>query len=217
MIPQRVLDEFPLGIINVHPSLLPQYRGPTPIEQAMLDGVEKTGVSIMHLTSGMDEGPLYKQKTLHVDKTKSKNELTQQLQRLGADMIQEVLPLIAAGELKPRQQSHPDRASYSQKITKSHGTIDWTKPADVLEREIRTYSGWPKSHTTIGDVEVVIVNAQAVHGDDTPTPGQIIASKKQLLVGTGSDWLEITTLQPIGKKEMPVAAFLAGYRSQIAR
>lgn len=215
IIPQRVLDEFPLGIINIHPSLLPHYRGPTPIEQALLDGTEKTGVSIMHLTKGMDEGPIYKQKTLHIEKDESKAALTRRLQQLGADMLQEALPLIATGHLQPRQQPHPDRATYSHKITKTDGTLDYQKPAQVLEQEIRAYSGWPKSHTTLGSLEVVITKAHATTTDSTPTPGKILASKKQLLIGTSNDWLEITALQPLGKKEMPIQAFLAGYRSQL--
>lgn len=215
IIPQRVLDEFPLGIINIHPSLLPQYRGPTPIEQALLDGTEKTGVSIMHLTKGMDEGPIYKQKTLHIEKDESKATLTRRLQQLGADMLQEALPLIATGQLQPRQQPHPDRATYSHKITKTDGMLDYQKPARVLEQEIQAYSGWPKSHTTLGSLEVVITKAHATTTDSAPTPGKILASKKQLLIGTSNDWLEITALQPLGKKEMPIQAFLAGYRSQL--
>ena len=215
IIPQRVLDEFPLGIINIHPSLLPQYRGPTPIEQALLDGVEKTGVSIMHLTKGMDEGPIYKQKTLHIEKNESKAALTRRLQQLGADMLQEALPLIASGELQPRQQPHPDRATYSHKITKVDSTLNYQKTAKALEQEIRAYSGWPKSHTTLGSLDVVITEARAVATDELPTPGKVFASKKQLLIGTSSDWLEITALQPLGKKEMPIQAFLAGYRSQV--
>src|SRR3989338_420589 len=83
IIPKSVLDQFTLGIINVHPSLLPLYRGPTPIEQAILDGASKTGVSIMHLTAGMDEGPIYKQKTVRLSGDESKAELTERLQHLG--------------------------------------------------------------------------------------------------------------------------------------
>ena len=142
-------------------------------------------------------------------------EATRRLQQLGADMLQEALPLIASGELQPRQQPHPDRATYSHKITKVDSTLNYQKTAKALEQEIRAYSGWPKSHTTLGSLDVVITEARAVATDELPTPGKVFASKKQLLIGTSSDWLEITTLQPLGKKEMPVQAFLAGYRSQL--
>lgn len=215
IIPQRILDDFPLGIINIHPSLLPLYRGPTPIEQAMLDGVTKTGVSIMHLTKGMDDGPIYKQKTVHLSGKETKTELTTLLQKLGAELLQEILPAIATGELKPRQQPHPERATYSQKIAKEHGVIDWTEPAVILERKIRAYSGWPKSHATIGVNELVITEARVSQLEIKPTPGKIFAEKKRLFIGTGEAWLEIICLQPLGKKEMPVSAFLSGYRSQL--
>jgi methionyl-tRNA formyltransferase len=214
LIPQSVLDQFPLGIINIHPSLLPQYRGTTPIEQAMLDGVQKTGVSIMHLTAGMDEGPIYKQKTIHLEGTESKQALVEQLQQLGADLLQEVLPDIATGNLKPRSQPHPDRATYTSKITKENGQLDWNKPADRLEHEIRAYAGWPKSYATIGTIPVIISGAKIAPMGPS-SPGKLMPEKNRLFIGTGTDWLEITAIQPQGKKEMPIQAFLAGYRSQL--
>lgn len=215
LIPQSVLNQFPLGIINIHPSLLPQYRGTTPIERAMLDGVQKTGVSIMQLTAGMDEGPLYKQKTIHLDGTESKQALTERLQQLGAELLQEILPNIAAGELKPKSQPHPDRATYTSKITKEDGLLDWNKPADKLEREIRAYAGWPKSYTTIGGIPVIISGAKVAPMEPS-SPGKLMPEKNRLFIGTATDWLEITAIQPQGKKEMPIQAFLAGYRTQLS-
>lgn len=209
IVSSSLLEQFPLGIINVHPSLLPQYRGPTPIEQAILDGVTKTGVSIMKLSSRMDEGPLYKQKTIHLHGTESKAELTSQLQQLGADLIYEVLPLIVSGALKPRQQPHPQRATYSRKLVKEDGIIDWQKPAEVIERELRAYLGWPGSRTVLFDKEVTITEAIVAEGKGTP--GTLHFTKKELLVYCGKGALNIKTLKPAGKKEMDVVAFLAGY------
>lgn len=215
IIPQRILDEFPLGIINIHPSLLPEYRGSTPIEQAILNGKTKTGVSIMRLEAGMDTGPIYKQKTVHLTGSESKVELTARLQQLGAELLVEVLPGIASGELKPRQQPHPDRATYTQTLKKSDGVIDWEKPAELIEREIRAFAGWPKSQTTLGDIPIIITQARPVASDGTLTAGEMMPSKKQLFVGTGENWLEILSLQPLGKKEMPIEAFLAGYKDRL--
>lgn len=204
IIPQSVLDQFPLGIINIHPSLLPEYRGSTPIEQAILDGKKTTGVSIMKLEAGMDTGPIYKQKTLHLSGDESKVELTERLQQLGAELLVEVLPSIADGSLKPRSQPHPDRATYSRLLTKADGVIDWSKPADVIAREIRAFLGWPQSRTTLGSVEVIITKA---HASDTGT---------DLSVRCGDDrFLAIDLLKPLGKKEMPARAFLAGYKDRI--
>lgn len=215
IIPQSVLDEFPLGIINIHPSLLPEYRGSTPIETAILEGKTKTGVSIMRLEAGMDTGPIYKQKTVHLTGTESKAELTEKLQHLGAELLIEVLPAIAEGSLKPRQQPHPDRASYTRLLSKDDGIIDWQKPAEIIEREIRAFSGWPKSQTTLGNMTIIVTHATIARMDSVATPGKIIAEKKRLFIGTGDDWLEIVRLQPQGKKEMPVEAFLAGYRHRL--
>jgi methionyl-tRNA formyltransferase len=210
LIPQSVLDEFPLGIINVHPSLLPAYRGPTPIEQAILDGATKTGVSIMRLTAGMDEGPIYKQKTIHLTGNESKAGLALRLQQLGSKLLVEVLTGIAGGTLNPRKQPHPSRATYSHLLTKEQGLINWHKTADQLEREIRAFAGWPKSRTNLGGINVSIIKATVVKMGQ-PDPGELRFDKKRLLVGTGQDCLEVLTVQPDGKKEMPIEAFLAGY------
>lgn len=215
IIPQSVLDEFPLGIINIHPSLLPEYRGSTPIETTILDGKTKTGVSIMRLEAGMDTGPIYKQKTVHLTGTETKETLTEQLQQLGAELLVEVLPGIANGSLAPRQQPHPDRATYTHLLTKDDGAIDWQKPVEIIEREIRAFSGWPKSHTVFGEIPVIITKAKVTHLDKSVGAGEIVVDKKQLVVGTGKGCLEILSLQPQGKKEMPVEAFLAGYRHKL--
>ncbi len=210
IIPQRVLDEFPLGIINVHPSLLPAYRGPTPIEQAILDGETKTGVSIMKLTAGMDEGPVYKQKTVHLTGHEAKTELTDLLQKTGAELLAEVLPQIASSELKPRHQSHPDRVTYSQLLSKEDGLMDWAKPAAQLEREIRAFTGWPKSRTVINDKQVIITKAHVVK--KSGTPGAFEVSSKQLIAYCSQNALSLDEIKPAGKNEMSAEAFLAGYK-----
>lgn len=202
IIPQSVLDQFPLGIINVHPSLLPLYRGPTPIEQALLDGTRKTGVSIMQLTAGMDEGPIYKQKAVHLRGNESKVELTERLQRLGAELVVEVLPQIATGQLQPRSQPHPDRAIYSRKLTKEDGILDLTKSAEQLEREIRAYFEWPKSSTQLAGKDVIITAAHVAKE----------AGSKDLSIQTSKDFLIIDRLKPAGGKEMTSQAFLAGHK-----
>lgn len=210
IIPQSVLDQFPLGIINVHPSLLPRHRGPTPIEQAILDGNAKTGVSVMLLTAGMDEGPIYKQKTVHLTGKESKSGLTEQLQKLGSELLVEVLPGIALGKLQPRQQPHPSRATYSRKLSKEDAVIDWSKPAEQIEREIRAYAGWPGSRTRLADKDVIITKAhiKKVSG----TSGQATKLEKELIIYAGQDALVIDSLKPAGKSEMTGQAFLAGHK-----
>lgn len=210
IIPQSVLDQFPLGIINVHPSLLPLYRGPTPIEQAILDGAVKTGVSIMHLTAGMDEGPIYKQKMVHLTGNETKSDLAAQLQQLGAELLLEFLPYIADGRLKPRNQPHPTRATYCSKIRKEDGILDWGKPAKQLEHEIRAYSGWPKSRTELAGKEVIITKARVLSLQGTAGTAKII--DKELVIFCNGDALVIDNIKPVGKTEMTGQAFIAGHK-----
>jgi methionyl-tRNA formyltransferase len=213
IVPQRILEEFPLGVVNVHPSLLPAYRGSTPIEQAILDGINETGVSIMRLTTNMDEGPLYKQERLPLTGNESKQELTEKLQHLGSQLLVSVLPMIADGSLQPIAQD--GEPSYTRRLTKADGKLDFTKSAIRLEREIRAYLGWPKSATMLADRAVIITKAKLSPYKWRPTSGNIMPMNNRLFIGTGEGWLEILSLQPVGKKEMPVQAFLAGYGDKL--
>lgn len=213
IISQQVIDLFPMGIVNIHPSLLPQYRGPTPIESVILHGDTETGVSIMHLTADMDEGPVYVQQKLAVNGTVKKFDLYAQIVDISTSLFFDVFPHILDGSLQPTPQDS-STATYSQLIQKSDSIIDWHKGAVRIEREIRAYAGWPQSRTTLGPIDVIITGATPVTMASA-SPGTIMTEKDRLFIGAGQDWLEILELKPLGKKEMPVQAFLAGYRSQI--
>ncbi len=155
----------------------------------------------MHLTSDMDEGPLYKQKTVHLAGTETKQQLADQLQRLGAELLVEVLPGVVDGTLKPRQQPHPDRATYTRQISKADGRIDWSKSAVLLERAVRAYAGWPGSYTELASREVTIT---AAHVSNEKPP-------KQLAIQAGDGkYLVIDKIKPAGKREMSGREFLAG-------
>lgn len=218
LVPQEIIDVFPKGIVNIHPSLLPKHRGPTPVETAILDGDTKTGVSLMMLVKEMDAGPVLVQRTIHLKGDESKQILADNLLQLGKELLIENLPKYITGDIKPYNQPHPDRATYSRKLTKIDGTIDWAKPAVVIEREIRAFLGWPQSRTKIGSTEVIITKAYA-----TPTENQDskpinevkdIKPIKSLSIATNSGTLWIQTLKPAGKPEMSIESFLAGYKIQ---
>jgi methionyl-tRNA formyltransferase len=214
IISQQVIDLFPLGIINLHPSLLPKYRGPTPIESVILNGDAETGVSIMQLSAGMDEGPVYAQSTLAVDPAEEKFTLYSHVVDVSTKLFFDSFPKIIDGSLVPQEQDS-SRATYSRLIDKSDGTIDWHKPALQIEREIRAYAGWPQSRATIGSIDAIILEANLVPNHHA-APGKVkIADNHSLIIGTTDGGLAITLLKPLGKKEMPVQAFLAGYRSKI--
>ena len=212
IISQTIIDLFPMGIVNIHPSLLPKYRGPTPIESAILNGDTQTGVSIMQLSAGMDDGPVYAQRTIELEKD-TKMELYEKVTATSTELFFEVFPSILNDSLKPTDQDDI-QATYSKLLDKKDGVIDWGKPAEQLEREIRAYAHWPQSRTRLAGIDVMIADA-TVNNDVLLAPGTIQASKQRLLIGTSTTALEISSIKPAGKKEMPVQAFLSGYRSLI--
>lgn len=208
IIGQDVIDYFPLGIVNSHFSLLPRWRGADPISFAILKGDAETGVSLMLVVEQLDEGPLLTQESLPIALDATTPSLTKQLIKLSDELLTKNLPSCVAGQLKLVPQ--PSQGStYSRKLTKDDGQIDWQKPADQLEREIRAFIEWPKSRTTLGKTEVIITKAKVFQSG--LKPGEIQIEDKRLIVGTGKESLEILSLKPAGKQEMTAAAFLAGY------
>lgn len=206
IIPQRVIDLFPKGLINVHTSLLPKYRGASPIEAAIVNGDAETGVSIMRINAGMDAGPIYSQTRLPLAGTETRPELYEKLSRLGASELIRVLPNILSGHLMPVPQDDAT-ATYVKLIQKTDGNIDWSLPAEIIERQIRGYLGWPGSRTALYGTEVIITAAH-VAGD-----GENLA--KQLTTTAGENGvLVIDHLKPAGKREMTGQEFLAGRASR---
>lgn len=212
IIPQAIIDIFPHGIINIHPSLLPKHRGSTPIESAILDGDTNTGVSIMQISSAMDAGPVYAQKIVLLNGDEQKQDLANKLLTIGKDLVIENLPAIIDGSLKPTQQDE-EAATYDNLIEKSMGIIDTNKSAEVLEREIRAFSDWPKSRIKLGSIDVIVTTAVVV--DSNLKPGEISTDNDEILAGTKAGALKIVELMPLGKKNMPAKAFLNGYKNRI--
>lgn len=214
IIPQSIIDLFKPGIINLHPSLLPKYRGPSPIESAILNGDETTGISIMQLSAAMDAGPVYLQEPYALSRTETAPELYGTLGTRGSNMLVQALPRIIDGTLTPLPQDNTV-ASYCSLLKKQDGLIDWNKPAIQLEREIRAYKDWPGSRTTIAGIELIVTSAQVVT-DAFGVPGTLkTEDSDSLLVQTGDQTLRLLTVKPVGKKEMPIQAFLAGYSHKL--
>lgn len=214
IISQTLIDIFPKGIINIHPSLLPKYRGPTPIETAILNRDHQTGVSIIQLTAGMDEGPIYAQKEIPINDTDTKFSLHQRIESAATDLFFDTLPLILDNSLSPKPQNN-DMATYSKLIQKSDAFIDWSNDAATIEAHIRAFLVWPQSKTMLGSIEVVITKAEATSDTLPGKPGDIHIDDHSLFITTGKGTLRILELKPLGKKEMPIQAFLAGYKSKI--
>ncbi len=209
IVEKTVIDYFPFGIINSHFSLLPRWRGADPISFSILSGDTKTGVSLMLIDEHMDTGKLITQKTLHIAPSATTPSLTEELIGLSNALLEEFVPRYVSGAVKPHNQPHPDRATYSHKLTKADGILDWSKPAEQLEREIRAYGGWPSSRTSIAGKEVAVTSASIQ--DASGTAGSLEVRDKQLVVFTGDKALIINRLKPAGKKEMSGAEFVRGY------
>jgi methionyl-tRNA formyltransferase len=208
IVPESVIEIFPVGIVNIHPSLLPLHRGPTPLESVILDSSSKTGVSLMQLSKEMDAGKVYAYSEVELGGTESKQQLADELIEIGSEMLVATLPRIISGEIMGVPQDDSS-ATYDKLISKEDGILEWHKSAERLEREIRAYLGWPQSRTILGNRAVIITAAHAEAGEGTP--GELWRSGKNLGVYTAKGVLMIDKLKPAGKGEMTAQAFLAGY------
>lgn len=213
---KKVLAIPPLGFINIHPSLLPRFRGPTPVVSAILAGDSVTGVSIMRLDAGMDTGPILAQRKVPLKGDERGDNLTEALFELGSQMLLEVLPAYAEGSLQPQPQAE-EGVTISKMLSKEDGIIDWKQSAVQIERAVRAFDPWPGTSTTWGGQNVKIVDARVAAGNSEAAPGSVIASRNQLLVATGSGILEITQIQPAGKRVMEGATWLRGQQNAVGK
>ncbi|MGH7156860.1 MAG: methionyl-tRNA formyltransferase [Candidatus Saccharimonadales bacterium] len=201
IIPQEIIDIFPKGIINIHPSLLPKLRGSTPIETAILNGLDETGVSLMKVSAEMDAGPIYAQKTITLNDSETKAGLAEQLLDEGVKLLMENLGDILASSLKPQPQDETE-ATYTRQLTKADGLIDFSEPADAIERKVRAFAGFPKTRAKIFGHEVVITKAQ------------VVTDRKDgaLVLECQPGYLEILELTAPSGRTMSGADFILGYQ-----
>ncbi|MBO9318130.1 MAG: methionyl-tRNA formyltransferase [Chloroflexus sp.] len=208
---RAVLQIPPLGYLNIHPSLLPLYRGPTPVAGAILAGETVTGVTIMLLDPGMDSGPILAQAVVDLPPTARTGPLTDELFRIGAQLLVETLPRYARGEIEPRPQDH-SRATVTKMLKKEDGCIDWSLPAIVIERMTRAYDPWPGAYTFWRGQPLRIISAAVVANESTAAPGTVIGRSERgnPLVQTGGDVLELLEVQPASRRIMSGSAWLVG-------
>lgn len=212
ILPQAVLDRFPLGLINVHASLLPRYRGASPIESALLNGDATTGVTLMKLDAGMDTGPTYVQATYDIGPTDTAATLYPKLASIGADVLINHLDAILDETLQPTPQDD-NAATHAGMISKADGIIDWNKSATDISNQIRAYIIWPGSRTTMDGTEVTITAATVMPDEIIEAPGHAFRTEAGNLGMTCGDntALIIDRLVPAGKREMAGREFLAGH------
>lgn len=216
---KAVLDLPPLGCVNVHPSLLPSLRGPSPIAGAILAGLDVTGVTIMSIEPRMDAGPILAQRPEPIRPDDTTGSLSDRLARIGAQLLVETLPRWAAGEIHPQPQDE-SRATYTRIITKDDGWIDWSLPAEQIARQVRAYDPWPGTFTLFHGQLLKVLAASATPDRFTAPPGTVLGLLPRpdgdaLAIATGQGVLLVTRLQLAGRKPVSAAEFARGQRDLV--
>ena len=211
---KEILEIPKYGCINIHGSLLPKYRGAAPIQWAVIDGEEKTGITIMQMDVGLDTGDILYVKEMNIDKKETGESLFDKMTLLGAEAIVEALPLIEKGELVPLKQKD-EESSYAKRLDKKMGRIDFTQEATVIERLIRGLNSWPSAYTQFRGKKFTIWEAEVLEQVNAPCGEIIFVDKTSIQVATGSGVLALKEVQLEGKKRMMVKDFLLGYQVKV--
>lgn len=214
ILPLTVLSLPKFGCLNVHPSLLPQHRGPSPIASALLCGDEVTGVSIMLMDAGVDTGPILAQRETPILPEDNTATLTAKLARLGADLLVDTLPSWLEGKIEPQPQNE-SKISYSKLITSEDGRINWHLPAMEIWRKVRAYNPWPSCYTYWQGRRFKIYEAMPLGDVKRGKVGEVVLLEPSATIGvvTGDGVLGLRQVQLEGKREMSIAEFIRGQRS----
>ncbi|MHC1740900.1 MAG: methionyl-tRNA formyltransferase [Anaerolineaceae bacterium] len=204
---QNVLDLPPFGCINVHASYLPRWRGAAPIQAAIFNGDEYSGISIMRMDAGIDTGPVYRQEKELISSDDTFDTLSLRLSKLGVKTLLECLPMIFGGKLTAKEQL--GEATYVSMLNKEDGLLDWTKPAIELERLVRAYIDWPGAYTFWKELPLKVRKVKIVESSGMTT-GMHFLNQGYPAVQTGEDALCLLEVQPAGKKWMSGKDFING-------
>ena len=210
LIPARILEMTKYGCINVHPSLLPKYRGAAPIPGAILNGDSVSGVTIMKMAETMDTGDILLQKEIVLDPKETVRSLEKKSAKLAALMLPEVLEGLEKGILVPIKQDD-SKSTYIKQFSKDAGHIDFEKSAEEIERMTRAYDPWPSAYTYLQGKTFKIFSCDVIPADESRDAGEVIsADKKQLVIACGKGALSLKEVQLEGKKRMGIEEFLRG-------
>ncbi len=209
---EEILTMPKYGCVNVHASLLPKYRGASPIQWAVLNGEKTTGVTTMQMDVGIDTGDILEKTEIALAEDETGGSLFDKLSEAGAELCVRTLAHIQDGTVTRTKQEEA-QATHVGMITKQMGEVDWTKSAVQIERQIRGLNPWPGTYTSLHGRLLKLWKAAALEGGDSDQAGKVVCvDKKQLIVQTGEGQLSLLEVQPEGKKRMPVDAFLRGYQ-----
>ncbi len=215
ILPREVLAIPRFGCLNVHPSLLPRHRGPSPVAAAILSGDAATGVTIILLDEGVDSGPILSQREAPIMDDDTTESLTARLAGVGAQLLVETVPLWVEGRIAPKAQDE-SQASYSSVLDKEAGEIDWRLSAVELWRRVRAFHPWPGSYIWWRGKRLKVLKAVPLDIGLSAEVGEVVALPKGLAaavgVGTGKGILGLIAVQPEGKRQMSAEEFVRGHR-----
>ncbi len=214
ILPKDILELTPYGCINVHASLLPDYRGAAPIQWAILNGEKETGVTTMQMDEGLDTGDMILKQEVPILPDETGESLHDKLAAAGAALCVETLQALEEGTAIFEPQGEP-KTAYARMLTKDMGKIDWNRPAEELERLVRGLNSWPSAYTTWDGKTMKIWTAEVSEEDTEQAPGTVTkVEKESFSVQTGKGQMKVLELQIPGKKRMGTGEFLRGYHLQ---
>jgi methionyl-tRNA formyltransferase len=216
LLPDEVLAVPRLGFVNIHASLLPKYRGASPIQRALIAGERETGVSIMRVVTALDAGPVFATRARPIRPDETAAEAERDLAQLGAALLIEVVDGIARGDAVEQPQDDAG-ATYAAKLTKEEAWLDWTQPAQRLHDRVRGLQPWPNACTSLHGRRYLILRTQPLEGVAKAIPGTILEAKGDSLVAAAGDGtaLRLLQVQPEGKRALGAREFLAGHKVQV--
>ena len=206
--PREVLEIPQIACVNLHASLLPRWRGAAPIQAAIAAGDQKTGITVMYMDEGLDTGDILLQRKIDILPTDTGVSLHDRLAEIAPEALLESLRMLANGNA-PRIPQDDSFATHAPKLKREHGKIDWSEPAEVIERKIRAFNPWPGAFMKIDGQNLKIFSASVV--DLSGKPGEILCSEKNLFIAAGKDALSLREVQLEGKRRMRVREFLRGH------
>jgi methionyl-tRNA formyltransferase len=204
---REVLDAPPRGMINVHASLLPRFRGAAPIQHAILAGDRETGISIMRMEEGLDSGPVLHRVNTPIADGETAGTLTDRLAGLGATALVEALSLLSAGSVKSQPQDE-SRVTYAPKVTRDLARLDWWREAAALERQVRAFDPVPGAWTTLEGAPVKLFSALPAVGSGEP--GSVLAASDRLVIAAGGGAIAVREVQPAGRNRLSVEDWVRG-------
>jgi methionyl-tRNA formyltransferase len=209
ILPRAVLEIPKIACLNLHASLLPRWRGAAPIQAAIAAGDRETGITVMYMDEGLDTGDILLQRTVDILPNDTGGSLHDRLAQIAPEILLESLVLLAKG-IAPRIPQDNSLMTYAPKLKREDGRIDWSEPAEMIERKIRAFNPWPGALMKVDEQNLKIFSASVVDLDGKP--GEILIRKDQLIVATGKDALALNEVQLEGKKRMSASEFLRGHR-----